>query len=176
MIIIKKLFFFYFLFICLLFVSKTEASNKIPIFIDNLPKFHTEKINSVQYFTKNYKQSGYIKGKTIYIKKNAKNKKKIYLHELGHIVDFYATTEKQSNAFYKISWKNIKERKQLSKKDDFVSRYAKVKCTEDFAESYYFYISRGDEFRKKAKINAKIKEKYIFMKNEVFLGKEFRKY
>ena len=75
--------------------------------------------------------------------------------------------------FYKISWEDDKTMKDDADKLDFVSGYAMTDPFEDFAESYAYYILHGTEFRLLTRYNQEIKQKYNYLKNEVFAGNEF---
>ena len=58
-------------------------------------------------------------------------------------------------------------------KMDFVSGYAMTDPFEDFAESYAYYILHGTEFRRLARVNNSVKQKYDYLKTTVFEGKEY---
>ncbi|HBB02919.1 MAG: hypothetical protein US89_C0003G0037 [Candidatus Peregrinibacteria bacterium GW2011_GWF2_38_29] len=92
----------------------------------------------------------------------------VFTHEMGHVVD-----DSTNNVFYKISWMDSSHKIRGSNKMDFVTGYAMTDAFEDFAESYTMYILHGNSFRKMADGNEKIKEKYFFMKDNVFNGVEF---
>ena len=117
----------------------------------------------------------------------------VFVHELGHIVDLGTlknTSGGQSEfrdgktpifkndislKFYRISWKNSKERKETATRADFVSGYSLSSPFEDFAESYLFYRLHGEKFRQIAKKSNALQKKYDFMKQYVFENKEFQK-
>ncbi len=116
----------------------------------------------------------------------------VLIHEIGHTVDLghlkHINTRQKSaftdNStpiyigdpsldFYKISWRNDKIRKSSASNLDFVSGYALTDPFEDFAESYVYYVLHNKDFKSKAKTSAVLYQKYQFMKNKVFNGKEF---
>lgn len=116
----------------------------------------------------------------------------VFTHEMGHIQD---TGIMQGNMwsgeshfkdgnnpvyqndpsvrFYELSFKNEKTLKENTSELDFVSGYAMSDPYEDFAESYAYYILHGTEFKKLAKSSKILAQKYTFLKNEVFKGKEY---
>lgn len=118
----------------------------------------------------------------------------VLLHELGHVTDLGPSTAGKSKSinkafsdgpykipeddpsigFYSICFAS--SRKLAPKKctrNDFVSQYAKSEAFEDFAESMNVYITDNRNFYKKAKKYPKLMEKYEFIKNNIFDGKEF---
>ncbi|MFA6550186.1 MAG: hypothetical protein WCT36_02410 [Candidatus Gracilibacteria bacterium] len=92
----------------------------------------------------------------------------VFTHEIGHVVD-----DSSNNVFYKINWIDSSRKLRGSNKMDFVTGYAMTDAFEDFAESYTMYILHGNSFRNMADGNEKIKEKYYFMKDDIFNGVEF---
>jgi len=116
----------------------------------------------------------------------------VLVHELGHIKDtgvmqgdFWSGESEfqdgknkiynndQSLEFYRISFDNEKSIKKASTDLDFVSGYAKTDPFEDFAETYNYYLLHGDNFRKLISNNSVLEKKYLFMKENIFDGKEF---
>ncbi len=116
----------------------------------------------------------------------------VYIHEMGHVVDtglFLGSndafpsnfsdgkTQVFSNdpsvSFYSISWKSNQEQHQGSTKRDFVSGYAMSDPFEDFAESYVFYVLSGRTFRTMLPSSPKLEQKYKFLQEIVFQGREF---
>ncbi len=115
----------------------------------------------------------------------------VFVHEIGHLVDdtlLFGTrgiesgfhdfetpiyTDDPSAYFYKISWLSEKITRQNSNSLDFVSLYAMTDPFEDFAETYTYFRFHGPEFRRLAKSNSALQQKYNFMKNYVFYGQEF---
>jgi len=75
--------------------------------------------------------------------------------------------------FYSISFKDSKGVKDKATKYDFVSGYAMTDPFEDFAESYAYYILHGTEFKELTKQNDSLKQKYYFLKTQVFEGIEY---
>lgn len=116
----------------------------------------------------------------------------VLVHELGHIEDtavmkgdFWAGESEfkdgknsvynndASLGFYRISFENDKKLKTEAVDTDFVSGYAKTDPYEDFAESYNFYLLHGEEFRQMSERTPALAQKYSFLKDNVFGGKEF---
>jgi|GEM_PF-2561078 len=117
----------------------------------------------------------------------------VLIHEMGHITDIDFLIPREVNGtvsaftdyntpipiddksvdFYSISWVNSSQMKPGAVKFDFVSLYAMTDPFEDFAETYTMYVLHGGQFRKMAEKNAALAEKYNFMKNNVFFGREF---
>lgn len=56
---------------------------------------------------------------------------------------------------------------------EFISNYAKTNNAEDFAESYYAYVTAGNIFRERAKLNNYLNQKYEFLKKYIFEGREY---
>ncbi len=116
----------------------------------------------------------------------------VMIHEIGHNVDLGYLGEANQNEksnftdngkpvyktdpslnFYKISWDDDQTRKKDAGNLDFVSGYAVTDPFEDFAESYIYYVLHNKDFKSKTQTSAKLLQKYNFMKNKVFNGKEF---
>lgn len=115
----------------------------------------------------------------------------VLVHEVGHIMDtgvLNGTKAKRSGFldgkktvyeddasvdFYRLSWSDEDTRKLVSTPEDFVSGYAMSDPFEDFAESYAYYVLHGNEFRILAETNEILQQKYEFLKNSVFEGKEY---
>lgn len=55
----------------------------------------------------------------------------------------------------------------------YMSIYSTANRAENFAEHLAFYVLSASEFRQKASTDAKILEKYKFLKEKVFAGKEY---
>lgn len=116
----------------------------------------------------------------------------VLTHEIGHIMDtgvlqgsslaggsgfMDGSDDVRSNdpsvQFYLFSFKDEKTLKTGASDLDFVSGYAMSDPFEDFAETYAYYLLHGNEFRKLAKSNKTLLQKYNFMKNSIFNGKEY---
>lgn len=116
----------------------------------------------------------------------------VLIHEIGHSVDLGVVRENHrdfispfkdgnhqiyetdsSLEFYRISWENEHERKKTAVNADFVSGYAMSDPFEDFAETYAYYLLHNQTFKSKAQTSEALLEKYYYMKNRVFDGKEF---
>ncbi len=68
---------------------------------------------------------------------------------------------------------SISDKKRVDNNGEFISEYAKTNQDEDFAESFSAYVLAGDVFRERAKSNSYLKQKYDFLKNNVFDKREF---
>ncbi len=116
----------------------------------------------------------------------------VLVHEMGHIVDtglMEGTSDSgesefrdgndpvynndPSLEFYRLSFVSDKTRKTQATKLDFVTGYAMTDPYEDFAESYNYYILHGVAFRKLARENEILQQKYNYLKTRVFKGLEY---
>ncbi|MBN1921594.1 MAG: hypothetical protein JW892_10135 [Anaerolineae bacterium] len=161
--------------------SKSEVltSREVVTFLRNeFPPAHTSKRNleKIEY-TDQYKSEkpGYYVAGTCYTKDgksrieiNRQNKngatdagkmKSTISHEVGHNVHNNVMSAEMRDA-----WKEIS---QASADDEYVSDYAKTKVQEDFAETYAFYMLDPEA------LNEISPEKYEFMREHVFDGKEY---
>jgi hypothetical protein len=91
---------------------------------------------------------------------------KVFVHELGHIVDIFYLKKgilaDPSDIFYAISWESFNTKKAGQKITDFVSGYALSNKYEDFAETFAFYIFHNEDFRNRAKKDSFLQKKYDF--------------
>lgn len=116
----------------------------------------------------------------------------VLIHELGHVVDLgYLVSSEYSSVsgfmdghenvyaddksvqFYTFSWSNEKTRKSDAIVQDFAGEYASTDPFEDFAEGFLLYVQHGNAFRKMARHNAVMAQKYNFFKETIFTGVEF---
>ena len=116
----------------------------------------------------------------------------VLVHEIGHIVDtgkyqgnflFGASgfrdgdtpvyNDDPSKDFYALSFVDEKTLRADASPLDFVSGYGMSDPFEDFAESYNYYVLHGNEFRKLARSNHVLRQKYNFLKTRIFGGKEY---
>ena len=116
----------------------------------------------------------------------------VLIHEIGHNVDlgFLSNPDQSVSSefrdgrslvyegdpsldFYRISWANEKARAKTAVNFDFVSGYAMTDPFEDFAESYAYYVLHNADFKSKAQTSDVLYQKYEFIKNKVFKGREF---
>ncbi len=98
---------------------------------------------------------------------------KVLVHEIGHMIDIYTFRKgirkaDLSDDFYAISWKDATTIKAGISQTSFVSGYAATNQYEDFAESFTFYVFHNQEFQKRAEKNEHLKQKYTFLKTNVF--------
>ena len=63
--------------------------------------------------------------------------------------------------------------KPIPDKNAFVMDHSRTNPDEDFANTFLYYIMLGDNFREMAKSNEVLKNKYEFMKDNVFNGNEY---
>lgn len=90
---------------------------------------------------------------------DAEEMKSTISHEVGHNVYYNVVPAKTRG-----SWKDISEN---SADDEYVSDYAKTEVEEDFAETYAVYMLDPEA------LNEISPEKYEFMREHVFDGKEY---
>ncbi|MDD2916400.1 MAG: hypothetical protein PHH70_00995 [Candidatus Gracilibacteria bacterium] len=98
---------------------------------------------------------------------------KVFVHELGHIVDIFYLKKGVfggdiSDIFYSIAWDAFNTKKKGQKITDFVSGYALSNKYEDFAESFAFYVFHNEAFAREAKKDAFLQQKYDFFRKYVF--------
>lgn len=97
---------------------------------------------------------------------------KVFVHELGHIVDIFYLKKwifaDPSDIFYNIAWESFNTKKKGQKISDFVSGYALSNKYEDFAESFAFYVFHNEDFARLAKTDAFLQQKYDFFRKYVF--------
>ncbi|MCF7906168.1 hypothetical protein K9L63_03205 [Candidatus Gracilibacteria bacterium] len=161
-----------------------------------LPSSLTEKLTSLEVRNQNHVSRGMSNGEKIIINtgfiKNNDELTSVFVHELGHTMDLEelhsingGASEFRDNDkiifkgdpsvyFYRISWKNATTKKSSIRISDFVSGYAATNPFEDFAESFLMYRLHGEIFRAQAQKSDILKQKYDFLKNNVFDGKEFQ--
>ncbi len=165
-----------------------QTLNKVSVDITNNLKILT------LYFN-NYGRRGLGGGNTVILRcKNVSDMELIgvFIHELGHIKDtgvfkgdFLAGNSEFKDGsqiifnndlsldFYRISFIDELTLKQGSSYMDFVTEYAMTDPFEDFAETFNFYMLHGNEFRSLIASSKKLKQKYDYMKINVFNGQEF---
>ena len=123
----------------------------------------------------------------------------VIIHEYAHYLDSAVYPEKQgtkqgiidTEEFYRISFENVDELgdfpiypkagtlniKSGLDGSSFINSYAMSRASkgyvEDFAESFATYVVSGNSFRKKAEKNEILKEKYNWLKENVFNGIEY---
>lgn len=102
---------------------------------------------------------------------------KVFVHELGHIVDIFYLRKgffaDPSDIFYNISWESFNTKKKGQKIGDFVSGYALSNKYEDFAESFAFYVFHNEDFFARAKKDPILQQKYDFFRSYVFAKDAF---
>jgi len=163
--------------------------------IAKLPEKHTSSLKNVilDYNPNAHRGLG---GKSLIILRgiNMGNQElsSVLIHEIGHSVDLGVLSEEdQSKAsefkdgksqvyegdlsleFYRLCWGNEMTRKKTVGNFDFVSGYAMSDPFEDFAETYVYYVLHNQDFKSKTQTSDILFQKYEFMKNKIFNGKEF---
>lgn len=97
---------------------------------------------------------------------------KVFVHELGHIVDIFYLKKgffaDPSDIFYALSWESFNTKKKGQKITNFVSGYALSNKYEDFAESFSWYVFHNEDFVKRAKNDTILQKKYDFFRSSVF--------
>lgn len=115
----------------------------------------------------------------------------VSVHELGHVVDLgylngagpgvsnfrdggkVIYSDDPSVDFYAISFSDEKTTKNTATKEDFVTGYAMSDPFEDFSETFNYYVIHGEYFKMLATGDSALAQKYAFMRDKVFDGKEF---
>jgi len=97
--------------------------------------------------------------------------KEVFIHELGHHYD-YVNNESEKDAFRGLSgWNQTIKLGRISynykNSSSFVTEYSKTDPSEDFAEDFSYYVTNSLWLKLFAK------DKYDYIKNNVFNGKEF---
>jgi len=103
---------------------------------------------------------------------------KVFVHELGHVVDIRhlvsgTFSSDSSETFYKISWQDYNVKKKGAVLSDFVSGYALTNKYEDFAESFTFFVFHNDTFKARAQKSIALAAKYDFLHEQVFGDNSF---
>ncbi len=164
--------------------------------LKNLPAGHTSSLQKLEIKNEKHVSRGMANSKKVILNTGNIDTQNelmaVFIHELGHIVDlgkmkgkdgkktlFYdgkipVLSDDDSLGFYRISWKDAKNRKKDSDWKDFITGYAMTNPFEDFAEHYLFYRLHGEKFRSAQKYSKVLAKKYAFLKDKVFNGKEFQ--
>jgi hypothetical protein len=142
------------------------------------------------------KRRGLSDGKIIYIRclEDSVEFENVLIHEVGHVVDLSYLKGTQSSkdssfddfgspvkmndpsqVYYGVSWQSTSV-KNTHSLNGFVSMYSQSDPFEDFAETFLMYVRHGEIFRYLAftQNDIDLKKKYVFIKTEVFNGKEFQ--
>jgi hypothetical protein len=86
----------------------------------------------------------------------------LFMHESWHVLDYKNAFIDYHNPIY-----------PYPNKDSAITEYGKFHKWEDFAEAYRYYVLHNDSFKKKASSNKDIQDKYDYLKQYVFEGKEY---
>lgn len=160
----------------------------------DLPYSHRQQLRELTLFYSNEGRRGLGGGSSIVLRcTNVTDKEltSVLTHEIAHLVDaslFVGTLDVPSGFydfgvpvmqddpslfFYRISWDTDTSLRWGVTKNNFVSLYAMTDPFEDFAETYTFFRWHGPEFRVLRQTDSVLAEKYDFMKNYVFSGREY---
>ena len=113
----------------------------------------------VWFVTKNYAQDKNFAD--MYISSTSANSL-LFMHETGHVLDYkYAYIDYHSPDY------------PYPNTHTAITEYWKFHKWEDFAEAYRYYILHHDSFQKKATETSEIQDKYDYLKQYVFNGKEY---
>ncbi len=173
-----------------------EMKKTLTSAIKSLPPEHLSSLKNLEVKNKYHASRGMANANRMIINTGLIDSQKelnaIFIHEMGHVTDLGFLKSKggkttsfwdgktpiysqdKSLKFYRISWRNSQEQKSNAKPSDFISGYAQANVFEDFAETYIFYKLHGEKFRILIQSSKKLQEKYNFMKDFVFDGKEFQ--
>lgn len=113
----------------------------------------------VWFVTKNYAQDKNFAD--MYISSRSANSL-LFMHETGHVLDYkYAYIDYHSPDY------------PYPNTHTAITEYWKFHKWEDFAEAYRYYILQHDSFQTKATETSEIQDKYDYLKQYVFNGKEY---
>lgn len=103
---------------------------------------------------------------------------KVAIHEIGHLAGTYGI-EGYRNINPKFThvfpqYESIFKMQSLNRTPcGYVTSYATTNKAENFAEHFAFYVVEGEKFREKATTDALLHDKYEFLKNYIFEGREY---
>lgn len=86
----------------------------------------------------------------------------LFIHEAGHVLDYKYHYIDYHNPAY-----------PYPDKESAITEYGKFHKWEDFAEAYRYYVLHHDSFQRKISENPLRQEKYDYLKQYVFDGKEY---
>ncbi len=106
------------------------------------------------------------------------------IHELGHIVDYHGIQgiyEDDQNIFIDLKEKRDEifkvtvdyDPSLISAPEGYVDVYSTANDAENFAEHLAYYVLYPDEFKEKMKNDSLLAEKYLFLRDFIFDGKEY---
>lgn len=176
-------------------ISLTHCKSLVYRTLKSLPETPVNHLQHLTLYFSDTGRRGLGGGKTIILRcQNVTDEELVgvLVHEMGHIMDTGVMSgsarageskyvdgsnpiynNDASLDFYKLSFSDTETRLKSATSLDFVSGYAMTDPFEDFAESYAYYILHGTEFRTLAASNKVLSEKYEYLKNRVFDGKEY---
>ncbi len=97
------------------------------------------------------------------------------VHEAGHIIDLVGTNR---GGYYWTpvqGWEGLADEINaiFDAQGDLISAYANTDSFEDFAVHFAYYVYRGTTIRNKATTSNDVAERYAFLKDRMFLGREY---
>ncbi|MBI2617543.1 hypothetical protein HYW55_05380 [Candidatus Gottesmanbacteria bacterium] len=105
------------------------------------------------------------------------------IHEFGHIVGYhgiegiydqnYPQFKQYASEYHRIFDMQGIQYPPATLSQGYISLYATANKAENFAEHFTYYVVLANEFREKALKDAKLLEKYTFLKEKIFAGKEY---
>ena len=113
----------------------------------------------VAFVTKNYAQNKNFAD--MYLSNNSAEPL-LFMHETGHVLDYKYAYIDYHNPSY-----------PYPNKESSITEYGKFHKWEDFAEAYRYYVLHNQSFKNKASKDRIIQEKYDYLKQHVFDGKEY---
>lgn len=163
--------------------------------LKSMPATHTNALNTLILDFPGQGSRGLGGGSTLIIRCDKMSDPEfisVFVHEMGHIVDGnfligstssgdsayndlgrFVPNNDLSTEFYNLSWENNIDWKPGTLLYSFCSNYGSTDPYEDFAECYNYYLLHGAEFRKSAEKNEILANKYQFMRDKIFDGKEY---
>jgi hypothetical protein len=180
---------------CMTVEVPTELQNSLAEATKDIPCERINSLQTIEVFDDPSLPRAMANARILKVNKSALDDPEIVdvlIHELGHVVDLGGLTSsffeapsvfKDGNEpiyeddvsvrFYSLSWNTENQRKTDAIVQDFAGEYASTDPFEDFAEGFLLYIQHGNEFRKMARHNDVMAQKYNFFKETVFSGTEF---
>lgn len=156
----------------------TDAPSVGKYIVENIPPEHLNGLSNLEYVNDGQKYAEGVMGMWVR-DDNGDQTIEVYPHddpgELMNTVAHEIGHNAEDNVAPGVmdSWGKLYQQSQLAYEDsngesnEFVTAYAHANSSEDFAESYAYYINDPPYFY------AVSPDKYDFLKNDVFNGKEF---
>lgn len=106
------------------------------------------------------------------------------IHEFAHILDYHGIRGMYEDD--KNNWKHLDgQRAQVfvvpfsydpnlsSPPNGYIDVYSTANEAENFAQHFMYYVLHGAEFREKTSRDLRLREKYLFFKEQLFNGREY---